>query len=54
MITKAFIRRYLWHHFPSLHKMIYDHLNEEEKQEMIDYIFKLEKKYYSNNYSNNI
>ena len=42
MIAKTSIRRFLWRHFPSLHETIYRQLNEEEKQEMIDYIFNSE------------
>ena len=49
MITKAFIRRFLWRHFPSLHEMIYDHFTEQEYQEMIDYILNKEKTNNSNN-----
>ena len=42
MITKTSIRRFLWRHFPSLHETINRQLNEEEKQEMMDYIFSKE------------
>ena len=42
MITKASIRHFLWRNFPSLHETIYRQLNEEEKQEMMDYIFSKE------------
>ena len=44
MNTKTSIRRFLWRHFPSLHETIYRQLNEEEKQEMMDYIFSKEMK----------
>jgi hypothetical protein len=45
MITKTTIRRFLWHHWPNIHSLIYnDDLNEEEKKELIDFIQGKEKK----------
>ncbi len=54
MIAKTSIRRFLWRHFPSLHETIYRQLNEEEKQEMIDYIFNSENTNNIKNFPNNI
>lgn len=50
MITKASIRRFLWRHCIDLHSMIYkDKFNEEEKADLIDYIFNKERINNSNN-----
>ena len=39
MNLKTFIRRFLWHHFPGLHYLIYNNrFNREEYQELIDLI----------------
>ena len=50
MITKASIRRFLWHHCADLHSMIYkDKFNEDEKADLIDLIFNKERTNNSNN-----
>lgn len=38
MIRNASIRHFLWRHFPHIHSIVYNNINEEERQELLDII----------------
>ena len=45
MKTKNSIRRFLWHHLPSIHSLLLgDRLNEEEAKDLVKLIDKKEEK----------